>query len=313
LTARSDPPYKAADFAHGSHARNSLRTDAPTTMTAAALARLRRCSALMLLIGVACCAGCAVLQLDDYQKAAKPILPPLVTPKDALMLEVYYIERGAGDPLIGEALWGALEEAGAIKSREVRARLRSAGIRVGLAGANAPQALRAAEAEQRSAKERGPGGMQKLPLLAGQETMIEAAVINQPFQLRTRGASGERVTPYDGARCILRLSAERQQEGWIRLHVQPELHHGPNSVQAKATDGSWKLQQGQKVDHLYEQRFDVELNIGELLVVGPLGDEDDSIGARYFRSGEPPAECERVLVIRVADIQKIEPVRSQDW
>ena len=60
-------------------------------------------------------------------------------------------------------------------------------------------------------------------------------------------------------------------------------------------------------------RFDVELNIGELMVVGPLGEEKDSIGGRYFRSGEPPVESERVLVIRVADIEKIEPVRSKDF
>jgi hypothetical protein len=73
------------------------------------------------------------------------------------------------------------------------------------------------------------------------------------------------------------------------------------------------MQQGQKIDHLYEQRFDVELNIGELVVIGPQGDANDSIGARFFRTGEPPAESERVLVIRVTDIRQVEPVRSQDW
>jgi hypothetical protein len=283
-------------------------------MIAARLAGLRHWSALML-IGAVCCApvGCAILKIDHQQSAAKPILPPMVQPKDALKLEVYWIVRGAGDPLIGETLWRQLDEAGAVKSSEVRARLRSAGLRVGLAGTNPPQTLRAAANEERSLAERGPGGMQTVSLLAGQETTIETAVISEPFQLRTHSAAGECVTPYDGARCILRISGERQQEGWVRLHVQPELHHGPNKVYPTGADVSWKLQQGQKVDHLYDQQFDVELNIGELVVVGPLGEEKDSIGGRYFRSGEPPVESERVLVIRVADIEKIEPVRSKNF
>jgi hypothetical protein len=274
-----------------------------------------RRSALRSLIGFACCAleGCMILKIDHKQSASKPVLPPLVAPKDALTLEVYYIERGAGDALIGESLWRQLDEVGAVKSQEVRSRLRSAGLRVGLAGTNPPQALRAAAVEQRSASERGPGAMQKVSLLAGQETTIEAAIIDQSFQLRTHGAAGERVTPYDEARCILRISGERQQDGWVRLHVHPELHHGATTFRSSAQDGDWKLKQGQKIDQLYEQRFDVELNLGEMVVVGPLGEESDSIGARFFRTGEPPAASERVLVIRVADVQQIEPVRSNDW
>jgi hypothetical protein len=278
-------------------------------------AELRRRSAFGPLICILCCAlaGCAILKIDHKQSAAKPALPPLVAPKDALTLEVYFIERAAGDLLIGESLWRQLDEASAIKSSDVRARLRAAGLRVGRAGTNAPHTLRAAAVEQRPGAERGPGAIQRVPLLAGQETTIEAASINEPFQLRTLGTAGERVTPYHAARCILRISGERQQEGWVRLHVQPELHHGAKTIQMSAQDGDWKLHQDQKIDHLYEQRFDVELNIGELVVVGPLGDEMDSIGGRFFRTGKPPAETERVLVVRVADIQKVEPVRSNDW
>jgi hypothetical protein len=314
LTHPPDSPYKPADFARPPDARNPLRTDA-STMPAPLPAGVCRRSAIRSLIGVACCAleGCTILKIDHKQSASKPVLPPLVAPKDALTLEVYYIERGAGDALIGESLWRQLDEAGAIKSQEVRSRLRTAGLRVGLAGTNPPQALRAAAAEQRSASERGPGAMRKVSLLAGQETTIEAAIIDDAFQVRTRGTAGERVTPYAGARCILRISGERQQDGWVRLHVHPELHHGAKTFRSSAQDGDWKLHQGQKIDQLYEQRFDVELSLGELVVLGPLGDEPDTIGARFFRTGEPPAASERVLVIRVADVQQIDPIRSNDW
>lgn len=265
----------------------------------------------MVLPTVTCAvAGCAILNIDHRQKDSRPALPPIVKPKDALSLEVQYIELGADNPLIGEALWRQLDEAGAIKSHEVRARIRSAGLRVGLAGSNAPQTLRAAATEHNSGSS---AGIQTLTLLAGQETTLEAAQINQPFELRTHGAAGERITPYENARCILRLSAERQQTGWVRLRVQPELHHGPSSIMPKATDGSWKLEQGQKIDPLYEQKFEVELNIGELVVVGPQGAANDTVGGCFFRTGQPPANSERILVIRIADIHQIEPVRSSDW
>jgi hypothetical protein len=279
-----------------------------------ALADVSRRTQSIVLAGIACCAvltatGCWTLSINHRQAAAKPVLPPLVKPKDALTLEVYYISRPAGDPLLSDALWRQLDE-NAVQSPEIRARLRSAGLRVGLAGSNAPQTLRAAE--QQSTSESAGAGARRIPLLAGQETSLEAAIIPEAFSLRTMGAAGEAVRPYEGARCILRISGEREQEGWVRLHFQPELHHGPVTIQPKAGDGDWKFQQGQKVDRLYEQCFDVELNIGELLVVGAARDaEEDLIGARFFRSGTPPSASERVMVIRVADIQQIEPVRSE--
>lgn len=281
-------------------------------MTPVFWSRLRRWAAPLVLPAVTCCAvaGCTNFTIDHRQKVAKPALPPIVKPKDALTLEVQYIELGADNPLIGEALWRELDEAGAFKSPDARARIRSAGLRVGMAGSNAPQTLRAASAEHRSGS---AAGVQKITLLAGQETTFQAAHINQPFELRTHGAGGERITPYSNARCVLRLSAERQQDGWVRLRVQPELHHGPSSIVPRATDGSWKLEQGQKIDSLYEQKFDVELNVGELVVVGPHGPANDTIGGRFFRSGQPPAASERILVIRIADIQQIEPVRSNNW
>lgn len=253
--------------------------------------------------------GCWNFSIDHRQMAAKAILPPLVKPKDALSLEVYFIPRPAGDPLLGESLWRQLDET-AVKSPEVRARLRSAGLRIGLAGSNAPPALRAAATEQ----QKSGSVAQRLSLLAGGETNLEVTTIPTPFQLRTIGAKGESVQGYSGARCVFKLSGERPQDGWVRLHFQPELHHGPVMTRRSPSDADWKLQQGQAIDHLWEQCFDLEMNVGEMVVIGAAPDaEDDLLGARFFRYGAPPSASESVLVIRVADVQQIEAVRSKDW
>ncbi|MFO1095111.1 MAG: hypothetical protein U0992_17665 [Planctomycetaceae bacterium] len=242
--------------------------------------------------------------------AAKPALPPLVKPKDALTLEVHFIELGAGDPLLGDLLWKQLDET-AVKSPAVRARLRSAGLRVGLAGSNAPPGLRAAASDQQN--DTAAKGVQIIPLLAGQESNLETAFLADEFLLRTRGTDGDILRTYQGARCVFRVSGEREQEGWVRLHVKPELHHGTESILPAVAAGEWKLQKGQRIDHLLEQNFEVELNLGELLVIGALGREEDTIGGRFFRSGSPPAAKERVLVIRVADVQQVDAVRTNDF
>lgn len=254
--------------------------------------------------------GCWNFTINHRQAAARPILPPLVKPKDALTLEVWFIERGQDDPLLGRALWSELDET-AVKSPETRARLRAAGLRVGLAGSHPPPALRAAAGNQRAAS--AAKGFHPVTLLAGSETNIEAAVIPEEFQLRIKGKEEDVVRTYQGARCVFRMSGERVQDGWVRLHIQPELHHGPETIQPSAGGGEWTLQQGQKIDRLYEQSFDVELNLGELVVVGAHEGDTDMLGARFFRSGAPPAASERVLVIRVADVQQIEPVRSNEY
>lgn len=257
--------------------------------------------------------GCLPLAIDHRQAALKPALPPLVKPKDAITLEVYFIERAAGDPLLGETLWRDLDEIGAIKSAESRARLQAAGLRVGLGGSHAPAALRALINDGPSSARSPAAGYQPIVLLAGQESTLETAVIDRTFEIRAARGTGDLAKSYDGARCVLRLSAERQQEGWVRLRFQPELHYGPPIVQPTAGDRAWQLRQGQKIDALYEQRFDVELNLSEMVVIGAAGKAPDAIGARFFRSGEPPTATERIMVVRVADLQQIEPVRARDW
>jgi hypothetical protein len=259
---------------------------------------------------LATAAGCWTFTIEHRQTANKPFLPPLVPPKDAIQLEVFPIERAAGDPLMGETLWRQLDEMGAVSSQETRGRLRSAGLRVGSAGSNPPQTLRAAATAERTGGE-SSGRPVQVPLLAGQETVLETVKIEEEFVLRSSGVGGEVSRSYAGARCVLRVTGERIQEGWVRLSFQPEVHYGPAHIKRTAGDGAWKLQEGQKIDRFFEQRFEVELHVGELVVIGAGDAPEDSIGARFFRTGTPPSATERVLVVRVDDLQQIEPVRAE--
>ncbi len=238
-------------------------------------------------------------------------MPPVVSARDGIDLEVYFIERSAQDPLIGESLWRGIDQINGTDALD-RVRLNLEGIRFGIAGSNPPDAIRALTAEDANRSARNPTRVQSLTLISGQETELEAGAHDGPLTLRINGTQGGIIREYGAVRCILRLKAESLDEGWVRLSVEPEIHHGAMQIRTVATDHDWKYQESQQIDPLYEQRFSTELNVGELLVIGSLGDAPESVGQRFFRSGgEMPTE--RVIVIRVAGMQRVEPVRSNDW
>ena len=237
------------------------------------------------------------------------MLPPLVAPRDAISLDVYFIERPAGDPLIGETLWRQLDEIG-VSSSKTRERLRATGLRVGSAGSNPPKTLRAAATEEQT-ESKQVGRPQSLTLFAGQQATLEMANIESEFSLQMDSGGDSQKRTYQSARCILRVSSERVQDGWVRLSFQPELHHGRAHIKPTAGDDAWQLQGGQTIDRLLEAWFDVELHVGELVVIGATGAGEDSVAARFFRSGNPPEAIERILVLRVDDVKEIKPVRSE--
>lgn len=247
--------------------------------------------------------------IRDLEITHKPVLPPVTPMQDAIFLEVFFIPRPAGDPLVGESLWKQLDEVTVVEP-ETRSRLRTAGLRVGSAGSNPPRTLRAAATDERSDSEQSSRS-QRVPLLAGQPATLEVAQHEAEFSLRSTAAGGESNRVYPNGRCVLRVTGERLQEGWVRLSFRPELHHGPSLTRRTADEGGWNLQKGQAIDRLLETWFDVELHVGELVVIGASGAESDSVGATFFRSGEPPEETERILVLRVEDMQKIESVRAE--
>lgn len=300
-----------AGIGNGDRMPVSLDTPVRVANSASKGAEAAMCiAAVITLCGLlAATAGCGLLAFEQQETAHKPFLPPLVSPRDAISLDVYFIERPAGDPLIGETLWRQLDEVGFVSGTNTRGRLRSTGLRVGSAGSNPPKTLRAAATEERT-ESKQVGRPQSLTLFAGQQATLETAIIEEEFSLRMDGGD-DKTRTYPNARCILRVSGERVQDGWVRLSFQPELHHGQAGIKRTAGDGDWKLQEGQAIDRLLEAWFDVELHVGELVVIGGTGAGEDSVAARFFRSGDLPEATERILVLRVDEVSEIQPVRSE--
>ncbi len=251
-------------------------------------------------------AGCDIVSIDHSQQAHKPVLPPIIAPKDAIELEVFFVERPLDDPLLGESLWRELDQISTV-SPQSRARLAQSGIRFGVAGTSPPASIRAL-ARAPNATAAGPAlRQQQLPLFAGQEGTLEVALLREPFEVV---GPGQNARSYQNARCVMRVGGERTQEGWVRLHFQPEVHYGQQIARPVASEHEWQYQHAPSIDPFFEQGFDVELNQGEIIVIGAGNSSADSLGARFFRGLRDSTPVERLLIVRVSAIKEIAPVRS---
>jgi hypothetical protein len=79
------------------------------------------------------------------------------------------------------------------------------------------------------------------------------------------------------------------------------------------SEQEWQYQTAQSIYKFYEQQFDVELNQGEVIVLGATGDAADSVGGRFFRGLRDTTPVERLLIVRVSTIKEIAPVRATQW
>jgi hypothetical protein len=256
--------------------------------------------------------GCDIVAINHTQQSNKPVLPPIVAPKDAIELEVFFVERPLGDPLFGDSLWRELDQISTVLPQS-RSRLFKAGIRFGVAGNSPPASLRALAGASDATAEGPALRRQLLPLFAGQAGTLEVAVLSEPFEVVSAGVNGQAPRRYDFGRCVVRVTGEQTQDGWVRLHFLPEIHHGQEATRPVASEQEWQYQKAQSIDPFYEQQFDVELNQGEVIVLGATGDAADSVGGRFFRGLRDTTPVERLLIVRVSTIKEIAPVRANQW
>ena len=83
-----------------------------------------------------------LFKIDDHAipQRSDNFLPKIVPPMNAIAVEVYFVERPVGDPLLGDALWQEVSEVSAL-SPERRDTLEKNGFRIGHCSATPPRAL----------------------------------------------------------------------------------------------------------------------------------------------------------------------------
>jgi hypothetical protein len=295
--------------------RAARRTDSPPTCRMDLDLDRRRWlkTVASLALPVGCGSGCSLLQFGTFQSAEtkKQFLPPLVKPKDAVSVEIMLADRAIGDPMIGRPLWSSLNEVSATAAAS-RTLLEQHGIQYGLSSSTPSFALQSLMSPGgKSATQR----MQRInqSFASGGENLVCTWPEVPILQCKVPTEGGRSVVKtFKTAECYFRVRIEKVEEAWGRLEFFPEIHHGPMMARPVPSDqGGWLYQQSREIETLYDLKFAVELNLGEMAVIGLKESKDQSLGHCFFR-GAIDGQLERVMVIRLADIYQVDPVRQID-
>jgi hypothetical protein len=236
------------------------------------------------------------------------LLKPIVPSRDVLELEVYFVDRSIGDPLIGESFWRDLSPISSVQA-ENRQRLQEDGFRYAMAPSRPPRALQtllSLSNEEDPSRRVAP---QRYSVMAGQDTVLLISAPPNGTPLKLRGEDGEKKIELNQAKCLIHLTGSRVDEGWARISLMPEIRHGQHAIRPIATDDTWLYNEQQQSIPLFHNRLSAELNIGEIIVVGLEPNSPDSTASRFFRA-DVSKGIERLVLIRVIGMKRIDPVMS---
>ncbi|MEL7497232.1 MAG: hypothetical protein AAFN77_06445 [Planctomycetota bacterium] len=76
----------------------------------------------------------------------------------------------------------------------------------------------------------------------------------------------------DAVRGVFAISTYPQGDGSVRLVVEPQIHHGDQQQRYGSTENGFKWESKQKVQTVDRLKFELDLQAGETLVIGPTAD-----------------------------------------
>ncbi len=264
----------------------------------------------------------AVLGLGKYtEKNTVNKLPSIPVSQDAMQVEIVFVERPVTDPLLGTALWNEVDEIGAVELTDQEI-LNQNGLRVGHVSSVPPMALQTLLGLKSNL-----GGIKKdedeslllsgrrLMLRSGVPTDIQTSELLEKCTLNIITDDEEepiKVKDFENARCVFRVKAHKMQDGWARLEFTPEVHYGAQQLRRTATNIGWQLENRQNTSPLYNQKFEVTLNVGEMAIITAADNvSPNSAGKLFFRGEGPKADIQKILVVRLANMSKMDVTRTK--
>lgn len=232
---------------------------------------------------------------------------------DAVKLEVFLVERPLSDPLLERnGVWSELGFLGPLSDREKRS-LGELGFRVGHSSANPPAklekllALGKKQNRFQLVRSQTKVSSNLITLLSDSETEIQTSPYYPQCRIELPTTEGLRTRDLSNARCVLKVRAQRIQDGWATLEFTPEIQHGTLKWQAApVAEGGWRGRTTQNVEALYDHRFSVTLNLGEMVVIGADTDAPTSLGRHFFVGADKNTRVQRMIVVRLVALPEIQ-------
>lgn len=269
-----------------------------------------RCSILIACVVVGVVSGCNLLFPEAQQSTTvKSSLKPVVSSREAIALEVYFVDRRIGDPLIGNSLWESLNTVSSIDAA-TRDQLERDGFRVGMSASRPPRPLQVLKASSDGNDPTRRAEVKSYMVFSDHQTLISCRPIDGAAQIHRQPPEGDpQSIEIKQGEAIFKIQVSRVEDGWAKLVVIPEIQHGNNSLKPTATNTEWTLSDRREAMTLFEDRFSAELNIGEILIIGMTDHGQGRMASHFFHSDKANG-LQRLMMIRIADIRKVEPQRQ---
>lgn len=259
--------------------------------------------------------ACESLSSRDSAKSATTAfkLPTLAAPRNSVEIDIVFVDRPVSDPLLGKTLWREVDQVGTL-SADQRATIREAGLLVGHVGSSPPDALQSLlnltdedlERQRREANGLPKTAARRIALPAGTDTELWSS---EAVPQRSVPLPDGKKLDLTNVRGLLRLRAERSQDGWARLDFTPEVHHGEISTRPFAATTGWIYRTTQEVIPCYAQQFSANLNVGEMLVITCDRDRPGTLGQSLFQFEDTTGLKQRLVVVRLAELSTVTPKR----
>jgi hypothetical protein len=257
--------------------------------------------------------GCEIFQDKSTSIVKKEVgLPKIPVPTDSLQLEVLFVERPVGDRLIGDALWNEVDTMLNLEPEEQRDLIKN-GFQIGVAASHPPAALQQLlelrakpKAGEISTPSETTNRLQgnRIFIRSGSETQIQ--LNDTPYdafrfnEFASHNDTHGELKKYSEAKCLYRVTIQREQPGWARLEFVPEIHHGLDLMRPQPGSDAWELKAQPNIERLYKHRFTVVLNTGEMALVTGRSDAADTMGHRFFTGPAGQDGVQRMLIVRLA-------------
>jgi hypothetical protein len=251
--------------------------------------------------------GCALFSEPVTLGQANKI-PVLRPPPDAVALDIVFVERPVGDPLLGPDLWSQVDEVGSLPL-DTRKILRDNGLRIGIVGSRPPVALQTLLGLQDDfvaepgAEERKALVGRQVMLRSGGETEIQTTPFLEQCRVDISHAESVKSREYITARGMLRVVVHREQDGWVRLEFTPRVQHGRHQLRHAVGESGWQFASTQDSESFHNQRFSVTLGMGEMAILSSHGEETPTLGRLLFSEPSGAAPIQRLLVVRLCDMR----------
>ncbi len=268
-----------------------------------------RMSRAQLTLSLACwivlTCGCA--QWNSSSPVKKNWLAPPKMASDGALFEIAVVDVGDGAAGVEEELWREADEQ--FLPTEVRRRLAAAGIRCGSLGSQIPESIRKwLESQQTSvALDEKDGAavlsdvptQRRLQCRAGRPQFILACK-PRPKLVVTNRVDGEATSEeFQDAACELRLKANPQGDGRVRLEVVAGIRHGNPRQRWVGDQGLFRLDNNRECRFFDDTKVEATLVPGQTLLWTAAA-EEKGIGQAFFADDQAAGLRRKIILVRLA-------------